>query len=899
MKRILLVIFCAFAMPVMATHIVGGEFEIVHVSGNSYRVNLILYFDMLNGNPGAKDPNFTAAIFRKRDNALMQNVFFNNPSETNVEYTQPECSHGEIVTSRLVYSANVTLSDTRYNDPDGYYIIWERCCRNYTITNIFSNDPNVSGQAAGQTFYLEFPPVVKDGQAFINSSPRLFPPLNDYACPRKPYYVDFAGIDDDGDSLVYSLVTPLSTHTTEAFPPLRSAPYPTVTWRVPYSLNNIIGGKPDLKISTDGFLTATPQLQGLFVFAVKCEEFRNGEKIGEVRRDFQMLVVDVCPHAEPPQILGKKLADASFSYDENMSITFGNTVDDANRCIEVSVSDPDASNQDDNFTENIKLKAIPIGFKNNVSDILPDITTAVLTNGSSKTFQICFDKCPYVDGPFEVGIVAFDDACSLPLSDTLRITVNITPPDNLNPYFTTPDVTEVLNEGQTKSWPIIGMDDDGDNLIAGIIPDGFKMEDVGMKIVQVKNESGVYQAQLEWDTRCDVYDFTRKTQFGVRILLEDMDECNLIHPAEMTFNLQVKLPGNTDPIIDSDLTTDPFERSVTGLKRKVNESLTFNLTGRDADKDYIVLGAQGVGFDIKDYNIVFPGGSGNGNVASPFAWNIFCDDVNLKVKSEFTFEFIVVDNANKCRFYKADTLDVTVTVVPPDNDQPTLYVSNLEQDIQMANNAMTIELGQQITLGVSAVDTDRIPQGDWLKLELINIESDSEPEGYIFAPAEGRSAVTTTFSWKPECSLFAADQHEGNYIFTFNVLDDRCFNTKGDTVSVDITVKDVDSNDEDFLPPNIITPNGDNRNDYFAMLKVDEGTGTLVNILPRDNCSGQFEGIAIYNRWGKRVYQSNDREFRWYAEGESAGEYYYRLIYSNKEYKGIISIAFDESQANR
>ena len=75
------------------------------------------------------------------------------------------------------------------------------------------------GQSAGQTFYLEFPPVIKDGQPFINSSPSLFPPLNDYACPRKPYYVDFAGVDDDGDSLVYSLVTPLSTHSSDPFPP--------------------------------------------------------------------------------------------------------------------------------------------------------------------------------------------------------------------------------------------------------------------------------------------------------------------------------------------------------------------------------------------------------------------------------------------------------------------------------------------------------------------------------------------------------------------------------------------------------------------------------------------------------------------------------------------------------
>jgi hypothetical protein len=101
MKRILPVVFCLFAMPLMASHIVGGEFEIVHVSGNQYRVSLILYFDELNGNPGAKDNNFTTAIFRKRDNVLMQNVFFSSYDISNVDYTQPECSNGEIVVTTI------------------------------------------------------------------------------------------------------------------------------------------------------------------------------------------------------------------------------------------------------------------------------------------------------------------------------------------------------------------------------------------------------------------------------------------------------------------------------------------------------------------------------------------------------------------------------------------------------------------------------------------------------------------------------------------------------------------------------------------------------------------------------------------------------------------------------
>src|SRR5690606_38908061 len=372
MKWILLSVLWVLVVPSYASHIVGGVFELVHLSDNTFRINLILYFDELNGSPAARDANVVARIYRKRDNFFMRDVFLPMVSQTAGSYTQPECSKGEIVTTKILYSDVFVLPANQYDDPDGYYLVWERCCRNYSITNIYSDDP-LFGIYAGQTFYLEFPPVVRDGQTFINSSPRLFPPLNDYACPNRPYYVDFTGVDDDGDSLVYSLVTPLNTKTSAAipFPGPGPRPYPEVTWRPPFGPNNILNGNPDLKISNDGFITVTPTVQGLFVFAVRCEEFRDGVKIGEVRRDFQMLVVDRCPQAEPPQILGKKSADPDFIYDDNMTVSFSNSVTDEERCIQVQVSDPDASKQDENFQERIKIKAIPLGFKKDVAGILP------------------------------------------------------------------------------------------------------------------------------------------------------------------------------------------------------------------------------------------------------------------------------------------------------------------------------------------------------------------------------------------------------------------------------------------------------------------------------------------------------------------------------------------------
>src|SRR5690349_24605287 len=141
-----------------------------------------------------------------------------------------------------------------------------------------------------------------------------------------------------------------------------------------------------------------------------------------------MLVVDGCAPADPPKILGKKMTDGAFGFDDNMNITFSNDVNDTERCIEVEVSDKDALRESDNFTEKVTIKAIPLNFKQDISGILPEVTSATLQNGSTQTFNICFDRCPYIEnGPFQIGIVAYDDACSLPLSDTLKVSVNIEP----------------------------------------------------------------------------------------------------------------------------------------------------------------------------------------------------------------------------------------------------------------------------------------------------------------------------------------------------------------------------------------------------------------------------------------------------------------------------------------
>jgi hypothetical protein len=906
-------ILCVWSWLAEASHIVGGEMALVHLGGSPYfyRLELILYYDYKNGLIGG-DRQITVRIFSKRTNTAIRTITLFAQGEidpiklalgTPVEYFQPECSDGSIETNRVYYeSSELFLSPDIYNDPQGYYIAWERCCRNYVITNIYSENPASQNYSriAGQIFYLEFPPVTQNGEEFINSSPRLFPPLSDYACPNRDYFVDFAGTDPDGDSLVYSLVTPLnSIERFNALPPgnlPNPGPYPEVEWKPPFNLNNIVNGSPDLDISSDGLLTVRPSSNsgGLFVFAVKCEEFRNGVKLGEVRRDFQLLVQNSCPVAEPPQVVGRKKGDVEFTQpNQGLTVSFSNSVPDDSRCVQVQISDPDSEKFDDNFQERVSLRVIPINFKLKnrfIADVLPQVSTATLTNGSTVTFDVCLPQCPYTpNGFYQIGIIAFDDACTLPLSDTLRVTVFVEPPPNAKPTFTTPNADVTLNEGDPAlTIPIQAVDGDGEHLDVAVINDGFVLGEVGMTLNLSPTPTGQVNGQLVWDTRCDVYDFTRKTNFNFKILVDDRDQCSIASPDTMLIALNIILPGNADPLISSTLPDNPDD--TIRLTKKIFETLTFDVLGTDADNDLLVLGVTGLGFNPQQLGATFPGDADRGNVQSPFAWYLDCASINLDAQQVYDLRFIVVDNANKCRFYKADTLLIRLTIEPPDNAAPELTVVSTNPELMLTNGNLDVTLASPISLALSGFDADVFPAQDHLIMELISAEGSVEPEGYTFQTAEGPSLLSGTFTWEPTCDIFVNGIYTNEYTFAFRVKDDRCFNLKADTVEVDITISDVDGSDTDFLPPNFFTPNGDEQNPYFAMAALEDGE--LVNILPLDNCVGQFVSVRIYNRWGRQVFESADRDFRWYGEGMPNGVYYYLITYTHKEYRGSVTLRF-------
>jgi hypothetical protein len=402
--------------------------------------------------------------------------------------------------------------------------------------------------------------------------------------------------------------------------------------------------------------------------------------------------------------------------------------------------------------------------------ILPSVTSATLTNGSTKEFTICFPACPFINAPYQIDIIAADDACSLPMIDTLTVVVNVQPPPNSNAYFLPPKITTAqLNEGNSGSWPFAARDDDGDSLLLSVLPQGFNLQGAGMTYSVYDQTAGAADGAISWNAFCKRYDIASKKNFTVKLLVDDLDKCNIVHYDTAVFNLGVILP-----------------------------------------------------------------------------------DIHPKVR-----------------------------------------IFNQDHSQELTSSGIEVSLGH---IGLDIVGTDTNTSDiDTLNLSLSSVYGTIPPTDYSFANATGLHYVETMFTWDPTCSIFKDGSYDNLYTFKFIVTNNHCKTPLYDTASVRLRIKDVPPDDKNFEPANVITTYPDHCNDFFAIDGFEseppcEGQARQAPVPPIENCTNQFERVKIYDRWGKLVFESTDRNFRWYALNASAGVYYYLIKYTMKEYKSSLTV---------
>lgn len=289
-----------------ASHIVGGEMTYNCLGNNQYEILLTIFRDCENGNPGAYFDNpAIVGVFDATSGDYIRTELLFLPTDDTLDLS--------LSNPCFTIPPNVCIHTTTYRRQvtlpyriGGYHLAYQRCCRNNIIANI------VNPQASGATYdvvisenalancnssarFREWPPFYICQGSSINYDNSAFDPDGDSIVYSlcSPY---------DG-----------ATQGTPVPNPPAGPPYNSVTWLPPYGINNMLGGPDPLTIDPNtGLLTGTPPTLGTFVVGICAQEYRNGVLIGITKRDFQYSV-GVCTPLQAQFAANVPICNSSLS----------------------------------------------------------------------------------------------------------------------------------------------------------------------------------------------------------------------------------------------------------------------------------------------------------------------------------------------------------------------------------------------------------------------------------------------------------------------------------------------------------------------------------------------------------------------------------------------------------
>ncbi|MEO1627049.1 MAG: PKD domain-containing protein, partial [Bacteroidota bacterium] len=311
---------------VRASHIVGGDITYDCVgydaatNTNRYRITMKIYrncnrFAMDVFSDPAPVTIYREAIFNRWDSVTHIDVplgaVINIPPDDNPCLKLPPdiC----VEEGSYVFFADLPVVDATY------VVAFQRCCRNATINNILEPD------RTGATYSVQ---ISAKSQRVCNDSPVFneFPPI--VICANEPIDFDHSATDPEGDQIVYEFCAALEgggvlgafefgdPESCDGFRPDPACPppYRPVRYVLPtFTSSNPMGIDPPITIDPNtGLITGIPENLGQFVVGVCVKEFRNGELLSTIQRDFQFNVANCEPLVDARIQTERQISDNAY-----------------------------------------------------------------------------------------------------------------------------------------------------------------------------------------------------------------------------------------------------------------------------------------------------------------------------------------------------------------------------------------------------------------------------------------------------------------------------------------------------------------------------------------------------------------------------------------------------------
>ncbi len=254
---------------IFATHSMGADMSYQCLGGNNYKIRITFYRDCA----GIPEPFFCVLNISSASCGLQDSIRLFKVPGTGNEITpicpsqRSTCNGGQFTgIEEWVYEGIYTFP-AQCND---WQLVYEQCCRNGAITTI--RNP------LQEEMYIFA--HLNNTLSPCNNSPTFSNKPVPFVCMGQQFCFNHGAYDPDGDSLSYSLITPISYF---------GQP---VNYRPPYNAYQPLNSIPAMTFdSRNGDFCITPQSPEVTVMAVLVNEYRNGILIGSVERDIQITVL--------------------------------------------------------------------------------------------------------------------------------------------------------------------------------------------------------------------------------------------------------------------------------------------------------------------------------------------------------------------------------------------------------------------------------------------------------------------------------------------------------------------------------------------------------------------------------------------------------------------------------
>jgi hypothetical protein len=796
-----------FSNSIYSTHIVGGDFKITMTNNgatsSSYDIQLRLYRDNVNGLVQLPT-TVTVGIYKIGTNILQtsKTLYLNNGTGSILPLGDP-CytpNPNDVQIEEGVYKNLTGQTVSLPNYSFGYYIQYQTCCRNGIIDNLMT--PTSDG--------ISIIAIIPDPGIGQNSSPDFGNyPLDAYFCVNNVKNFTWPVTDPDGDSLVYSLVAPLDQGsgigTGNSGPGTNPYPfYPDCIFSGLYNTSNMIGGTPPMSINpVSGEMTASPAIQGFFAFAVRVEEYRNGTKIGEVRRDAQYASLP-CVIANPPVVS----VNNSQGNSQNDSIFIDAYVNDS-ICfdLELGVNDPNDSIYILLNSNDIDLTA---------SFIAPD----TMSPGSSLAYgnwsNIITDSV-FFNAPVQVSSGHYGS-----LGNIFRRYCWLPPCEAVDSTF--------IVSMDSYSVDCSGFNQKLSNLYINVSSPAPNTLEIPSNITLTVS-----------DTLClDL--FAEDT-------LNELDTLSIV-PSSSTFDF-------TSTLVEPDFNSGSNEYSYDDFNDSTGNTI-FMDEFTSSNGIFSAIGRVGLRFcwvvdcdaaAIENFEINYKAYStvcGSDTIFDTSMITIFNEPepINLDVPSNISLK---LDSISCIDLYALDN-----NIISNPNYDDTLFLqplSSLGFDFESSYVSPETNNGSSFYMDFTYIDS----LGDVQLIDTLFMNNHFHANNISSAIGE----VGLRFCWVVDCDYVFQKEFDLFYMAYSTVC---ASDTTYDSSHVEIEPPVA----EPQPIPNVFTPGNGGENEFFQLTPSNEFTKEDGDPIIKydDPCFDEME-VFIYNRWGQKVFETSDPKFKW------------------------------------